>query len=705
MIKTKSLSWKPVVINESLLSKGIEGLVGIEELADYDVNSFGRGNKKIIGINTKKRRKRKAVVADGETPSKAKLQKMEKTMHSKRKKKRKKKVRTQTDNESEKEQQPVVEEVESEVENEAEDDVKPDVSDSLPGMEAWDGLHVPLPVMRALFELGFTEPTEIQQLTLPPAILGRRDILGAAETGSGKTLAFGIPILHSILAQKSKEELDVTREGSSSEEDEEDSVDESRSGIGCVKVIDDIEPTSRPTKKLYALILTPTRELAMQVRDHLVAAAKYTGIRVAVVVGGMASQKQERLLRRGPEIVVATPGRLWELIQEGNPHLAQIDDIRLLAVDETDRMVERGHFQELQTLLERINIDEEKKKLRQNFVFSATLTLVHEPPRHIGKRKTKRITPGQKLQSLINMLGITNPKVVDVTKETGTASTLSEARILCPLEDKDFYLYYFLERHPGRTLVFCNSISCVRRLAQLLSLLQCKPLPLHANMIQRQRLKNLERFRNDSKGLLLATDVAARGLDIPNVEHVIHYQVPRTSESYVHRSGRTARAHKEGLTLLLIEPTEVPNYARLCRTLGRERDLPNFPVVDSLFFAIKERVRLARDLDQLELASRRNNAQTSWFQKAVKEMDIIIDKDDLPTKFTEDTSAKIKKQARIVRQQLNALLERPLFRKGFSGKYPTRTGKLEVPFETTDAVQAVKFAHKPGMYVRRRNDD
>lgn len=113
---------------------------------------------------------------------------------------------------------------------------------------------------------------------------------------------------------------------------------------------------------------------------------------------------------------------------------------------------------------------------------------------------------------------------------TGTAGTLTEARIICAFEEKDFYLYYFIQLHKGRTLIFCNSISCVRRLAQILTLLQCRPLPFHANMMQRQRLKNLDRFREDPCGLLLATDVAARGLDIPDVQHVVHYQVPRTSE-------------------------------------------------------------------------------------------------------------------------------------------------------------------------------
>ncbi|KAJ9580891.1 hypothetical protein L9F63_023936 [Diploptera punctata] len=212
--------------------------------------------------------------------------------------------------------------------------------------------------------------------------------------------------------------------------------------------------------KLYALILTPTRELAIQINNHLKAAAKYTGIKIAVVIGGMSIQKQERLLNQRPEIVVATPGRLWEMIENGNHHLSQVGSIRYLAIDETDRMLEKGHFQELQNLLELINVDEKIKKKRQNFVFSATLTMVHDPPKHLKLQKKKlKITPGQKLQSIMTALGITNPKVIDITSESGTARTLTEARILCTLEEKDFYLYYFLQRHPGRTLIFCKALA------------------------------------------------------------------------------------------------------------------------------------------------------------------------------------------------------------------------------------------------------
>lgn len=469
-------------------------------------------------------------------------------------------------------------------------------------------------------EKGFNEPTEIQRLTLPAAILGRRDIMGAAETGSGKTLAFGIPIIHGIMEMKNAPKNQPFRKLSKKQKKGESS--ESKDGCADGPKIrkenkkgklnrDDRDNWTPPREEvnnlpdfgrdivedesdeaaddaedsmpLYALVLTPTRELAVQVKDHLVAAARYTGIRVAAIFGGLAQVKQERVLSKCPEIVVATPGRLWELITEGNKHLNKLNNINFLVVDETDRMIEKGHFEELKQILERLNADEAKKVQRQNFVFSATLTLIHELPQYLRlknmnrKRKLQSQTAEQKLQTVIEYFGISQPKIIDITPSQttgGTAQNLTECRITCSRELKDLYLYYFLQKHPGRTIVFCNSIECVRRLAKLFAILDCSPWPLHAKMAQRQRLKNLERFTQSTTGLLIATDVAARGLDIPNVEHVIHYQVPRTSENYIHRSGRTARGNKEGIAVLLMEPSEIKDYVKLCRTLKRSKFSP-----------------------------------------------------------------------------------------------------------------------------------
>lgn len=474
-------------------------------------------------------------------------------------------------------------------------------------------------------EKKFLKPTEIQSLTFPAAILGRRDILGAAETGSGKTLAFGIPIINGILQMKSSPDKKFYRKAVKKDANEKENVAETqkqnqrnKSNQNAAKsrankknredrdnwtpppeevghfgdiVLEESQNESNgrqendagDAKPLYALILTPTRELCVQVRDHLVTAAKYTGIHVAAIFGGLAAVKQERVLAKCPEIVVATPGRLWELIGEGNTHLNKIQNAHFLVVDETDRMIEKGHFEELKQILERLNSDPVRKEQRQNFIFSATLTLMHELPHHLKmrninrKRKLKPETTEQKLQSLIDYFGISQPKVIDITPTQttgGTAHNLTECRISCSHEQKDLYLYYFIQKHPGRTIVFCNSIECVRRVTKLFTILNCEPRALHAKMNQRQRLKNLERFTHSDTGLLVATDVAARGLDIPNVEHVIHYQVPRTSENYIHRSGRTARANREGITILLMEPSESNVYVKLCRTLKRSRLSP-----------------------------------------------------------------------------------------------------------------------------------
>ncbi|XP_010146179.1 PREDICTED: ATP-dependent RNA helicase DDX24, partial [Eurypyga helias] len=487
-------------------------------------------------------------------------------------------------------------------------------------VSAWKDLFVPEPVLQALSYLGFSAPTPIQALALPSAIRDNMDVLGAAETGSGKTLAFAIPMIHSVL-QWQKSNSSTTRNDSVSKEshqhqdetrweneDEaekrthqeyEDGGDEDDASLttGCVKVLENFEfdsgneahtVASHKKRLLLGLVLTPTRELAVQVKHHIDAVAKFTGIRTAILVGGMAAQKQERVLNRKPEIVIATPGRLWELVKERHPHLSNLRQLRCLVIDEADRMVEKGHFLELSQLLEILN-DSQYNPQRQTFVFSATLTLVHQTPtRVLQKKNAKKMDKKTKLELLMEKIGIKGkPKVIDLTRKEATVETLTETRIHCNTDEKDYYLYYFLLQYPGRTMVFANSIDCVKRLSSLLTILNCDPLPLHANMHQKQRLKNLERFAERESCVLLTTDVAARGLDIPNVQHVIHYQVPRTSELYVHRSGRTARAANEGLSLLLVGPDDLINFRKIYKTLEKSEELPFFPVEAKCMTAIK----------------------------------------------------------------------------------------------------------------------
>ncbi|XP_062863101.1 ATP-dependent RNA helicase DDX24 [Trichomycterus rosablanca] len=618
-------------------------------------------------------------------------------------------------------------------------------------VSAWKDLFVPEPVLKALSKLGFSAPTPIQALALPPAIRDHLDILGAAETGSGKTLSFGIPVIHRILEWKkrlsygtesadekpesakqvesiylpsvsdSKEddddgsdalnnekivneeistEVEENEEGQDDQEEEDDyegdtgSVndqsqdddDDDGSGdeAGVIQTLDlkatKLEEEDRLKQPLLGLVLTPTRELAVQVKHHIDAVAQFTGIRTAILVGGMAPQKQDRMLKRRPEIVIATPGRLWEMIQDKHPHLHNLRQLRCLVIDEADRMVEKGHFAELENLLEMLNTSQFNPK-RQTFVFSATLTMVHSLPSRVMRKKGKKLEQRSKLELLMEKVGIKGkPKIIDLTRKEATVETLTETRIHCEKEEKDYYLYYFLLQYPGRTMVFANSIDCIKRLNSLLTILECIPLPLHANMHQKQRLKNLERFAERESCVLLTTDVAARGLDIPDVQHVIHYQVPRTSETYVHRSGRTARAAKEGLSLLLIGPDDMINYKKIYKTLGKDEDLPLFPIQNKCMAAMKERVDVARKIEKIEFHNSREKHHNSWLKQAAEEMEIDLDDDLLMGRGRdEEHERELQRLVKGLKKHLKHLLTQPVFKAHMKTKYPTQMGKLQLP--------------------------
>lgn len=536
-------------------------------------------------------------------------------------------------------------------------------------MEEWKSMSIRTELLNTLKLKNFTKPTKIQSESIPPAIDDQRDILGAAETGSGKTLAFAIPILNGILNARSsdsilngsdsEEEFESDSELSSKYESEPEILELDENGLGCVSVVnlpsDDFMKTN---KKLWAVILVPTRELAMQVKNHIDDIAKNTGINIAAIVGGLSSEKQERLLRKGPEIVVATPGRLWELIQRNEPHLMQLNKVKYFVIDEADRMVETAHFPELHLMLEKINLKRNNK--RQNFVFSATLTMVHKAPYRVNIKKKKKIkknlSPEDKLNSLIQLIGMKNPHVVNLTTANCVTSTVKEMQIFCSVKEKDGYLFYFLKRNPGRSLVFCNSISCVKRLASVLNILKLNPLPIHSNMIQKQRLKNLDKFRANDQGLLLATDVAARGLDIVGVNHVVHYDVPRTAEIYVHRSGRTARASNIGLSLLICTPEKKNIYLNVLRTMKREKELPRFEIELRLIRNFLVIVKLSQEIAILEEKTKKETASTSWFNKAAEEMEILLDEDELPRGMGTKDLQKHKKLINSKRKQLNLFL-------------------------------------------------
>uniref|UniRef100_A0A915PY16 ATP-dependent RNA helicase n=1 Tax=Setaria digitata TaxID=48799 RepID=A0A915PY16_9BILA len=541
-------------------------------------------------------------------------------------------------------------------------------------ISGWTTLNISSPVLKAITDMRFAEPTEIQKLVIPSAVRDRFDIIGAAETeaqkyyrtlylqGSGKTLAFGVPVIEHLLANQSSSE------------------------------------SSRETKSIRALILAPTRELVMQIKNHIHALLKYTPFRIASVVGGLSLQKQERILKYVPEIVVATPGRFLALMTSASADscLSNWCHLQCLVIDETDRMIEKGHFEDLQQILDTLKKKTSKKL--QTFVFSATLTYAHPGSRKHGDMGSTRMNRDGKIvrfrftnqllylcssDKLIEITGIRKEKhkIIDITGERGTAEAVVEARINCKnLLEKDTSLVYLLNRYAGRTLVFTNSIDASRRLhgilkqflplgclAMLLGFiifqLKHNPLPLilHAKMMQRKRLINLEKFAMEENSVLLATDVAARGLDIRDVEHVIHYQVPKTAEIYIHRCGRTARAAKEGLAVLLIDSQDVHYYQKICKNLGRETELPIFPV-DSpeLYSVLEERVEVAVAVEALEHRMKKMHSKQTWFEKAAASADLDLDGCEYKKNTMTEMNEDLQKEKKALLIRLTRLLSHPL---------------------------------------------
>ncbi|BGP30029.1 ATP-dependent RNA helicase [Rhodotorula toruloides] len=612
---------------------------------------------------------------------------------------------------------------------EAADEPPFDVEAELP---AWS--HIPLanPLYRALAELKFTKPTEIQDKALlvgedanaqvedeeeqeksafDTAPAGReRDIVGIAQTGSGKTLAYGLPILSHILSQPSPSSLP-----SDSEKDE----------------------SSLPPTRLAALILCPTRELALQVRTSLSSLSvrslplrtpspetdklapedprkrkKGRLVQVVALTGGMSVEKQKRQLERGADIVVATPGRLWDLIGESDMLVQEIKNIKFLVIDEADRMIENGHFAELESIVRLTRREQATpddgfvddfdtavtsrsnvttlpcRPDMRTFVFSATMSkeLQLNLKRKGGPKKfVPKAVEGEmtSLDDLLELLDFRDPdpEIIDLSPEHGLVETVKECKVECLANEKDMYLYHFLLRYPGRTIVFLAAIDGIRRLHPLLTLLKVNVIPLHSGMQQRQRLKALDKFKSSPDAVLLATDVAARGLDIPSVSHVVHYQLPRAADTYVHRSGRTARAGTEGLALQLVAPEEKKVQRMLMASLGKDIDLPTLPTDFSILDQLKKRIDLAKEIDQAQHRATKQAHEDKWLREAAEAMEIDLDDEndsdgDGPQRSSKKQRGQAIAHARQLKAELDNLLKKPLMVRGVSAKYLTTRSKI-----------------------------
>lgn len=352
-------------------------------------------------------------------------------------------------------------------------------------------------LLNGVRDLGFDEPTPIQQTTIPAALTGQ-DILGSAETGTGKTAAFLLPILQKLL------------------------------------------DTPAASHAMRALVLVPTRELALQVTEHGRALAAHTNIRVTAVYGGVGLQPQTQQLKQGADIVVATPGRL---LDHAARHTHLFDALRVLVLDEADRMLDIGFLPDIQRIVRLL------PRQRQTMLFSATLVPA------VTQLAADMMRNPVRLQAET----VTTPEAIDQT--------------LYPVPEhlKAQLLQTLLrEGEMDSVLIFARTKHRADRIAKQLQRANIRAAVIHGNRSQGQRVAALDAFREGKSRVLVATDIAARGIDVEGISHVVNYDVPAQAEDYVHRIGRTGRAQAAGKAYTLVTPADEPIVRRIEAAVGRK---------------------------------------------------------------------------------------------------------------------------------------
>jgi ATP-dependent RNA helicase RhlE len=385
---------------------------------------------------------------------------------------------------------------------------------------SFDDLGLQPGLLRAVSSLGYTEPTPIQEQAIPIGLTGR-DILGCAQTGTGKTAAFILPALQ---------------------------LTDHRG--------DDGQRSGPQRTHIRTLVVTPTRELASQIEEVAIACARFTGQRVAAVYGGVGYDPQLKKLRRGVDLLVATPGRLLDLHQRRELDLSHVE---ILVLDEADRMLDMGFWPDVRRIM---NLLPPK---RQNMLFSATLT-----------------------NDVMRIAGpvLDNPARVEVAPAATTVDGVSQAIYPVAEAQKTDLLVRLLEQeHLDRVLVFTRTKHRADRVCRHLERSRIKGAAIHSNRSQSQRQHALDGFKNGTYRVLVATDIVARGIDVDKISHVINYDLPAQAQDYVHRIGRTARAGASGTAISFLAAEQAGELREIEVMLGEPlpcRDLEGFAYMDRL---------------------------------------------------------------------------------------------------------------------------
>lgn len=368
--------------------------------------------------------------------------------------------------------------------------------------------------MKALKDENYSQPTPIQAEAIP-LVLAKNDVLGSAQTGTGKTAAFAIPIIQHLI---------------------------------------DDQKQVKGKRRISALVVTPTRELAIQIGDSFNAYGKYSHLYNTVIFGGVPQNPQVKQLQRGVDILVATPGRLLDLMDQG---YISLDDVKYFVLDEADRMLDMGFIHDIKKLLVKL------PKKRQSLFFSATM-----PP---------------KILSLSQQI-LVNPKKVTVTPVSSTAETIQQYMYTTNKSTKKNLLLHILRNDEmDQVLIFSRTKHGADRIVRNLRNKNIESAAIHGEKSQNQRQKALLQFKQGKIRVLVATDIAARGIDIDKLRFVINYDIPNEPETYVHRIGRCGRAGEEGVAISLCEPEENLYVKSIERLIKQKIELVNdnpFPQTD-----------------------------------------------------------------------------------------------------------------------------
>jgi ATP-dependent RNA helicase RhlE len=391
------------------------------------------------------------------------------------------------------------------------------------------------PIAKAIQEQGYTNPTPIQERSIPE-ILNGRDFLGCAQTGTGKTAAFSIPILQNL----AKKDL-------------------------------------RNNKNIKALILTPTRELAIQIEENIKAYGQYLPLKHLVIFGGVKQGNQEAALRKGVDILVATPGRLLDFIAQG---IISLKNLEIFVLDEADRMLDMGFVHDVKKVIKLL------PPKRQTLFFSATM------PAEIQKLA----------DSILN-----NPVKVEVTPVSSTAETIKQSVYFVEKEDKLDLLTHILKNDiSDSVLVFARTKHGADKIARKLQKDNITTEAIHGNKSQNARQNALTNFKSGKTRVLVATDIAARGIDIDELKYVVNFELSDVSETYVHRIGRTGRAGAEGTSISFVDGLDLLNLKNTEKLIGMK-----IPIVKDHPFHTDNLVAQKRDSNNKPAAAGSGRPQTS----------------------------------------------------------------------------------------------